>query len=169
MPPESLRIEEVTDLEVVPELARLCDIALRPDGLHAFLEKYGTASVYNHTVEQLTTAIEDSSSHVFKAILTATDDDGTVGDQLVGVTQWYHGYLIVPKVDPFAPKDTSTMRKDAHNISEVAIADEAGSATILPQSKLETASTTLHPAAELMRKLGNSHVSAIRGKRHICK
>lgn len=165
MSTHSLRIEEVTDLQLVPELARLTDLALQPDGFHAFANAYAPKSIYEETVDSFTAAIEDPKSYVFRAILTTVGEDRTGTNQLVGLSQWYVGYLIVPKVDPFARKLSEPRAENAPDVTDIATAGANEKARTM---KIESG-TSPNAFDAVGRELGNSQVRAIRGKRHICQ
>lgn len=163
-----LRIEAVTDFQLVPELAHVADLAIQPDGFYAFHNRYARKSLYEETVDRLTAAIGDRNSYVFRAVLTTVGEDGTRTEQLVGMTQWYVGYLIVPKVDPFAPKLSQSRRGNVSDVSEVASAGATGAgSTVRTATKIESG-TSPNPFDAVARETGNSLVRAIRGKRHIC-
>ena len=152
----SVRIVEVTDLSEIPELARLSDLCIQPDPLHAFLEKYSGNTVFDSTASKLTAAINDPNSKVFKAVKPIRSEDGQIVAELVGLSQWYVGYLVVPKVDPFALCDVGGELKGV----------PAGSSFVIPDvPKLEDAKAD--PYSEILRKSGNSYVAAIRGKKHV--
>lgn len=167
-PSDTLRIEEVTDTEGVRELAELCDLALQSDSIYELFNTHYPSSVLGDAMVKLTDAIEDTNSKVFRAMLSASNDDGTTQDVLVGVTQWYIGYLDVPKVDPFAPKSDTAQSREIASVTDVAVSDQSGIATPLP-APIESATSLPDPVSEHMRVAGNAYVSAIRGKRHVCE
>jgi hypothetical protein len=166
---ENLRIQEVTDTQLVPELAEMFDITLRPDSAYDFFNTHGPSTVYNDTIERVTAAVESPDSRVFRAILTHTNEDGTTKDVLVGMAQWQIGYIVLPKVDPFAPKSKATEDEKVVSVAEVAIPDQTGVATPLPAPKEYSEQATSELFKEHTRISGNAYVSSIRGKRHICK
>ena len=168
MSSDSLRIEEVTDLQLVPELASLTDLALQPDAFYAFANTYRSKSMYEETIDRLTAAVKDPQSHVFRAMWNTHGEDGTTAEQLVGMTQWYVGYLVVPKMDPFAPKISESRPGDVSDVFGVASAGATGEAsTVQMATKIEPGEEP-NPFDSVAKELGNSHVRAIRGKRHIC-
>ena len=169
MSTQSLRIEEVTDLQLVPELARLTDLALQPDGFYAFANAYAPKSIYEETVDRFTSAIEDPKSYVFRAVLTTVGEDGTRTDQLVGLSQWYVGYLIVPKVDPFAPKLSEARAENVPDVADIATAGASEKARTVDKTMRTESGTSPNPFDAVGRELGNSQIRAIRGKRHICQ
>jgi hypothetical protein len=169
MAPENLRIEEVTDAQLVPELAELLDTSLRPDSIYEFFNTHGPSTVYKDTIERVTAAIQSPDSKVFRAILAVTNEDGTTKDILVGMTQWQIGYIVLPKVDPFAPKSKAAEDGKVVVVADVAIPDQNGEATPLPAPKEYSEQATSELFKEHTRLSGNAYVSSIRGKRHICK
>ena len=169
MSTESLDIEEVTDLHHVLELARLADLALQPDGFHALVNKYGPKTIHEDTFDKLTAAIEDPQSHVFRAVLTTIDDDGTAKKHLVGLAQWYVGYLIIPKMDPFAPKNAPAEADKMTDVNEIATAEANGKASTIETAVKIKPEINPNPLDAVTRESGNSHIRAIRGKRHICE
>ncbi|KIW35256.1 uncharacterized protein PV07_01961 [Cladophialophora immunda] len=194
-------IKPITSEADIPVCAKLADAALKPDGLHEFRNRY-SKSVYDNTVEKLTDAIRDDRGRffIFKAVVSpAPRKDRTAdlnstaevpnnevqGEEevMVGFTLWRKGYVEVPKMDPFAPKNETTEDATvATSITNVPISEgiDAESATDV----LTTATPGIsgdgaagpggkpkpfyaNPDAELARKLGNAYVGAIRGKRHL--
>ena len=167
MSSDTLRIEEVTDASIVPELAALFDIALQPDSFHECIKRYGIKSLYDDAVDKLTIAISDPDQHVFKAVLSKMDNDGFLKEELVGLTNWYVGYVQIPKVDPFAVRPAA---KNAEIPEVVAVAtDEGGgpaNGILAPEETPKFSSS--NALAENSRRAGNAYITAIRGKRHIC-
>ncbi len=164
-----LRIEKVTDLQLVPELASLADLALQPDGFHAFANAYGPKSIYEETVDRLTAAIEDPRSYVFRAVLARCSEDGTISEELVGLTQWYVGYIVVPKTDPFRPRVLGTRPGSLLEFTEIATANTTEEARMVEMATKIEPGTSPNPFDAVAREVGNSHIRAIRGTRHICK
>jgi GNAT superfamily N-acetyltransferase len=163
----SIRIEPVTDPLLVPELARLTDLALQNDAFHAFSAQYAPKPVHEETFDRLYAALKDSNSYIFRALMDAVDENGLKREQLVGFTQWFVGYLNVPKVDPFARQQTSNVGGHA-DVTDVAVAEEAGSGQLPVDTKAAPEVVSPDPFAILAKETGNCHVKAIRGKKHVC-
>lgn len=136
---QEVRFERVTNAQEIPAMAELSTLALQPDTFTVFTERERGISMYDDTLQKMTDAFNDPGTYIFKALLTMKDMDGKEHEIIVGVAQWYIGYLHVPKYDPFAPKDP-----------------------IIVEPKVTILS-------EAMRLSGNAYVSAIRAKKHICK
>ncbi|OQV03827.1 hypothetical protein CLAIMM_08818 isoform 1 [Cladophialophora immunda] len=196
-------IKPITSEADIPVCAKLADAALKPDGLHEFRNRY-SKSVYDNTVEKLTDAIRDDRGRffIFKAVVSPTPrkdrnadlnsaaeipNNKVQGEEevMVGFTLWRKGYVEVPKMDPFAPKNETTEDATvATSITNVPISEgiDAESATdVLTTATPEISGDGAagpggkpkpfyaNPDAELARKLGNAYVGAIRGKRHLCR
>ena len=168
MPAESLRIEEVTDSQLIPELAQLSDITLEADSFHAFIDKYHPQSAYDETLEKMTAAMHDPDSHVFRAVLTSFDNDGVPTEQVVGCTHWYVGYVQVPKTDPFAPKP-STKKLEVSDVAVPTMAEANGQAQTIETARQIESGLVPNPSEAVDRAVGNAIIKAIRGKRYIRK
>jgi hypothetical protein len=169
MAPENLRIEEVTDTNLVHELAELFDTTLRPDSIYEFFSTYAPSTVYEGAFERIKDAVVSPDSRVFRAMLTVTNEDGSTKDVLAGMSQWQIGYIVLPKVDPFAPKSKAAEDDQVADVANVAIPDQHGVATPLPAPKEQSEQATSNVFEDFMRIAGNAYVSSIRGKRHICE
>ena len=166
MSAESLRIEEVTDPQLIPELAQLSDITLEADSFHAFIDKYHPQSAHEETLEKMTAAMHDPDSHVFRAVLTSFDNDGVPTEQVVGCTHWFVGHLQIPKTDPFAPRPP-TQKLEVSDVTVSAMAESNGQAqTIETAGQIEFGAVP-NPTEAVDRAVGNALIKAIRGKRYI--
>ena len=91
-------------------MARLCDIALEPDPIHEVFCRYKAPgqTFYKLTMHGLNSAFNDADQHLFKAV----EMDVTGTEKIIGFSNWFVGYITVPKVDQFAkkerPKSTET-------------------------------------------------------------
>ena len=160
----TLRFVETNDPADIPELAP----ALRPLGLKAtarveFVEKYGKKNTYEDGVEKFTKNISDPKSHIFKAMMRVA---GGV-EMLVGLSEWYVGFLDIAKIDPFAEKPV----EDARGVAETVAEEKLEERGIL---EMGTFSTELdgqyrdpNPYVDMVRRMGNAYVGTIRGKKHV--
>ncbi|OAL40204.1 hypothetical protein AYO20_00624 [Fonsecaea nubica] len=202
--PASIRIEPLTSEADIPACATLADAAMKPDGLYEFRKRY-SKNVYDNTVEKLTDALRDDRGRffMFKTVVSSSPkedrvenpkDAGVTADTeaqrehetIVGFTMWRKGYLEVPKMDPFAPKNETEESKPAVETGVVNVPISEG-VNVEDAARVPTTNTAMSPAsgdgalrpggkpkpyypdpdAELFRKLGNAYVSFIRGKRHL--
>lgn len=189
--PTDITIKPITSEEDLPICAYLADVALKPDGLHEFKARYGTANVYTETLARLTESLHDQQRfRLFKAVVPshlAQHESPSVGadpsETIVGFAQYRYGYIETSKVDPFKPQqetpDSLSPRITATNVT-VPETDKQPSVNdssdkddlIVPEGALTTQIPKpfySDPDAELGRKLGNAYIGTIRGKRHICK
>jgi len=163
----------------VPALARLADMALKPDAFHAFQERYGGQTMYDDTVGKLTNSLRDGRGwySLFKAVLvpgSVSEDRETI----VGFSQWRVGYVETPKTDPFAIKrdvdKSATFEAEVPNVTvgeskergeAAGIGTETGDSTTGKPTRPEPFYS--NPYEEVSRKLGNSYIGTIRGKKHL--
>lgn len=162
-----VRIEPLTSAADIPVCAQLCTDAVRPDPFHAFLERYSPEPFYDNTVVRLTDAINpnNKTDFAFKAVLSVDDGEGGTRDEIVGVSHWYYGYVVVPKVDPFAKKVVE--QGDEIGPEEIAVGDEEGSLEVNKGSPKKVDKEKV--MYEVQRQHGNLYISKIRGKKHVCK
>ena len=158
------QIIKVTNPSEVPALAELCVLALQPDPFFAFMERY-SGSLYEGTVRKLSAAVEDPCSKVFKAIKPERNAEGVIEAKLVGLSQWYVGYCVVPKVDPFVP-EAEQKKDDRLPKGSMFATRDMGGVPLPPPASVDDEKGRA-AVEELMRKSGNAYISAIRGKRHV--
>ena len=141
------QIIAVTNPSDLLDLATLSHLALLPDPLHAFIEKYSDppTTIYEETNAKLLSALSEPTSHTFKAVKPVRNADGVLEGKIVGYAHWYVGYIDLPKTDPFAP-----------------VASEAGTTPYNIEENLP-----VNPLSDLWRRSGNLYVSTIRGKKHV--
>lgn len=163
----NIRIEPITSTADIPICAQLCTDAVRPDPFHTFLERYSPEPFYDSTVVRLTDAIspENKTDFAFKAVLSIENDNGEIQDVIVGCSHWYVGYVVVPKVDPFAKKVVE--KGDEIGPEEIAVGDEQGSVEVNERSPREVEKAKV--MYEVHRQHGNLYIGKIRGKKHVCK
>ena len=162
-----IRIEPITSAEDLPVCAQICSDAVRSDTFATFLERYSPESFYDSTIAKLTNAIdpENKSDFAFKAVLTADDGVGGKRDEIVGVSHWYVGYVVVPKYDPFAK--TVNAASNEIGAEEVVVGDEPGA--VAPQITSKALDRSKGVMEEMLRVHGNMYVGKIRGKKHVCE
>ena len=127
------------------------------------------------TADRLAAAVEDPCSKVFKAVKPSRNAvadgqiEGEESEELVGLSQWYVGYVNVPKVDPFASKDKGDDGKTTKVPagSFFATPDPAPAATVGGNAPETETDKKKNPSDELTRRIGNTYISAIRGKKHV--
>lgn len=179
-----IAVRPVTSETDVPKLAHLADLALKPDAFHEFRRRYSSRNIYDDCVEKLTESLRDGCGRyfLFKAILAPDPDSEGGGDggqeTIVGFTQWRIGYVETPKMDPFAPNKASAKgQRFETGVSNVTVSEgeEQGEAAGLASHQIGGGGLTeskpfySDPDAEVSRKLSNSYIGSIRGKRHLCK
>lgn len=179
-----IEIHPITNEDDIPLLASMTDLALLDDGLCEFQARYAQTPVYETTRRKLTNAFHDKQNryHMFKAILVPSSDGQRCEPTIVGYAQWRLGYVETPKMDPFAIKSTAIASGDQPSAfeadaSNVTVPEKTGqqSPTILQAMRQTTAPARepppfySNPDEELSRKVGNAYISAMRGKRHLCK
>lgn len=163
----AVRIEPITSSDDIPTCATICTEAVRPDPMHTFLDRYRAESFYESTVARLTDAInqDNRTDFAFKAVQAVDNPKGGTRDEILGVSHWYVGYVVIPKVDPFSkqvPEEVNEIGPD-----EVSIGDEEGAVEVEHNhQKLSRARAVMD---EMGRLHGNFYVGSIRGKRHVCK
>ncbi|KIX05865.1 uncharacterized protein Z518_03838 [Rhinocladiella mackenziei CBS 650.93] len=179
-----IQIRPVTSESDVPMLAHLADIALKPDGFHEFRRRYSSKNIYDDCAEKVTASLRDVRGRyfLFKAVRAPesasesqsdVDAKDSVGKEetIVAFAQWQIGYIETPKTDPFAPKkemvESSTLEAGVSNVatSEAGDQDEGEAVGIADQEASKPVYP--NPDAELLRKLSNSYIGTIRGKRHL--
>lgn len=179
-PPNSVKytIKPVTSEADLPTLAYLSDLALRSDPYREFRERYGPQSLYADTLEKLTKAMRNRSgqSSLFKVILVSDSDEEPEKETVIGLSQWTLGYLNVPKVDPFAIKRNNDVQSStSHPVPNAVVAepDEQGEAEgvdiAVPKQERSPKPFYSNPLDEHTRKVWNSCITQIRGKRYMCK
>lgn len=162
-----IRVEPITSAADLPTCAQICSDAVRSDTFAIFLERYNTESFYNNTIKKLTDAIdpENKTDLAFKAVLTVDDGRGGKREEIVGVSHWYVGYVVVPKYDPFAKKVIEA--RNEIGPEEVVMGD--GSGTVTPHTPSKALDRSKAVMDEMQRVHGNMYVGKIRGKKHVCK
>ena len=186
-PPNTVNytIKRVTSESDIPALARLSDIALRPDSLHRFAERYNPPGIYEDTVQKLTNALRDTRGwlHLFKAVLVPAPGSGEqdidAEEIIVGLSQWSLGHTEIPK---FAA--SSTERKNDNStpsepsISGVAVADTINQNHAAASAPTEDAvsnvastykSSASNPWEDSGRILFSSYSKNIGDQRRLCK
>jgi hypothetical protein len=175
-------IRPVTSETDVDTLARIGDLSLKTDAFSTFRERYAK-SIYDDFFEKITESLRDTKGQyfIFKAVLVS-DHDEEDEETMVGFSHWRLGYVQVPKVDPFAikrepiEKATSETLEAEAEVSNVAVAEtdngrEAAGivANHDPTRPPKSKPFYSDPYVEVSRKLFNSYIGTIRGKRHLCK
>ena len=161
---QSVRIEAITAADVT-ECTQLCVDAVAPDPFATFLERYSAESFYDGTFKRLSDAVDptDETNFAFKAVMDVDEIGGTRA-KIVGVSHWYVGYVVIPKVDPFAKK----IIDEGHEIgvAEVALGDGNDILSVHsgPTGKVKRDHAVMD---ELVRQTGNLYVGNIRGKKHV--
>lgn len=179
-PPNSVKyiIKPVTSEADLPTLAYLSDLALRPDPYWEFRERYDTQSVYNDTLQKLTNAMRNQSgkTSLFKVVLISDSAEESEKETVIGLSQWRLGYLNVPKVDPFAiKKNNDEPSSAAHPLPNAVVAEpnDQGEAegVDIAAAKQEPNLKPFYsdPLEEHGRKVWNSCITHIRGKKFMCK
>ena len=128
--------------------------------------------------------LNDGSDDQERSDTNATDDC-TAGEVIIGFSQWRIGYVETPKMDPFAPRNEASANQSFEvGVSNVVVSEgsEPGKATGTQTTGTAEESAAgkgdgtnaqnpfySNPDAELHRKLMNSYISSVRGKRHLCK
>ncbi|RVX69859.1 hypothetical protein B0A52_05693 [Exophiala mesophila] len=179
-----VEIHPITNEADIPLLASITDLALLDDGLREFQARYGQMSLYETTCRKLINAFHDKQKryHMFKAVLVPASDESNCEPTIVGYAQWRLGYIETPKVDPFAIRSTAinssdhplVIEADGSDVTPLEPAEQQSPTTLQAIRQTTTpAQDTLpfysNPDEELSRKVGNAYISAIRGKRHLCK
>ncbi|KAI1611426.1 acyl-CoA N-acyltransferase [Exophiala viscosa] len=183
-PPNTVNytIKRVTSESDIPALARLSDIALRPDSLHRFAERYNPPGLYEDTVQKLTNALRDTRGwcHLFKAVLVPESgsggQDSDAEEIIVGLAQWKLGYAEIPKsaASSTVQKSDSSAPSEP-SISGVAVADtmSQGHATVSPSEDAVSNVVSTHkssasnPWEDSGRKLFSSYSKNIGDQRHL--
>ena len=169
MDPTNLSIQSVTDPAEIPALARICELAMQGDLFGKYHINFTGASFEQASIKAMTEALQTPGGYVFKAVLQSQEEDGSVKDQIIGASQWYVGYLDIPKVDPFAPK--TLLERDetqSANVDMVKGDGQAEAKTTNAVVEVVSEMTEAMVFKETMRITGNAYVSAIRGKKHVC-
>jgi GNAT superfamily N-acetyltransferase len=165
-----IRIEPINDEKDFPICAQLCSDAIAPDPFSFFLEQYGDQSLYESTLNRLRDAAspDNSTDFAFKAVIDEVDGSGQTTEKIVGVSHWYIGYIVLPKVDPFEMKFVSQAQETG--TTDLALEDGNDNPPV-PSSV--TSNTLKHRRRALMadhrRQVGNLYISNVRGKKHVCK
>ncbi|KAJ9608812.1 hypothetical protein H2200_006583 [Cladophialophora chaetospira] len=191
-----ITIKPITSESDLPRCAHLTDIALKPDGFREFKNRYGGRSLYEETLEKLTEAFRNhpATCRIFKAVVSVESradqsttgyevaSDGAGAELIVGFTHWHLGYIEFPKMDPFAiqrkPAETPTLDTGLTNIAVAEAggqklhtdAEADGNDSVNENATKPTKPKPFYsaPDRELARKLGNTYIRTIRGKRHVC-
>jgi hypothetical protein len=161
-----VRIEPVTFEGDFVACAKVCEKAVRPDPFHAFLERYSSMTFEESTIERLTDAANtaNTTDFAFKAVLDVDDGHGGIREEIVGVSHWYVGYVVVPKVDPFAKRIIDESSNTAPEDVVMGDGGDAGKAAAIPQT-IDKSKTVMD---EMRRVHGNLYIGKIRGKKHVC-
>ncbi len=175
MSSSTITIHPVTRPTDLPTLASIFDNALQSSGdaFHTIIDRYSGQTVFEDTVDKLTKALNNPQSEfVFKAVETTRSSNGDlISEQIVGVSQWFVGYIELPKYDPFSPSPATSQP------SEEAKGEAAGAPPLaIPVS--ENSDSQINPAlipepteidfyARFIRPMRNIYIAAIRGKRHV--
>ena len=165
-----LRIVPVTDPADIPELAHLFTLSLKGSSFEAFIEKYGKKNVYDDAVDKIGSSLKDENHHTFKALLSTKTAEGEQLEKVVGLAQWFFGYIVLPKTDPFASTQAVSKDKDPTipvTATDVAV-ESTGNASV-EWLNTEDGSATPDPYTEHVRKMSNVYIGTIRGKKHVCK
>lgn len=163
-----IRIEPITSKADVPRCVQLCCDAVADDKFAHWMDRYSSPSFYDETTTRITDAInpDNTTDFAFKAVVDVPDDNGSTHEEIVGVSHWYYGFVKIAKVDPFGKKVYE--QPDEIAPDEVASGDTATPPDVgnLPKVQCKDAAAAM---AELLRQHGNTYVSTIRGKKHICE
>lgn len=165
---DSLQIEEVKDKAEIPELTHLSVLTLKDDGFSQWIEQYAKTSMFDDTKSKLTAALDDPDAYIFKATLTIENEFGERSETLVGLAQWFLGYAVIPKVDPFAEKPVSDKSTAPQSLTEVAVSDAKMKDSRNGSVKVESFQPNPDLSSDMLRRLGNAYIGTIRGKKHIC-
>jgi hypothetical protein len=172
-----ITIQPITSEDDLPRCAQLADIGLKPDPLHEFKARYSPHNVYDETLEVLTDALHDERQRfrLFKAVVK---EPAAIGGEemevIVGFTQWKYGYLDVPKMDPFTPRKQAAEHSDLQTPVTSVAAVETTNCAFVPVTPNETEKSKeenpfySNPHDEISRRIGNSYIRNIRGKKHVC-
>ncbi|OCT44153.1 hypothetical protein CLCR_00683 [Cladophialophora carrionii] len=196
-PSSNVAVKPIASEADLPFCAHLTDRALKSDTFHEFKARYCSQNVYEETLQKLTESLRDDRGRycLLKAVVPASSviasdqskeqtaqqsraDDAEI---IVGFAQWRCGYVEVPKMDPFAArKAPETSPSLDLGVTSVAVAEENGHNTPSPVStdlrsvaggKVETSKKIQpfysNPHDELVRKLMNTYIGTMRGKRHV--
>ena len=162
----TITILPVTDPTEIPVLASIFDHALIAggDGFHTIMERYSGHTVYEDTIEKLEKALKNPDEAAFKAVeVTRASNGEVVKEEIVGVSQWFVGFIDLPKHDPFSPPSGEAAA--VPGLPPVAIpVSEQGA------SRPETASAMPREIdfyGTIIRPIVNIYISNIRGKRHV--
>jgi hypothetical protein len=150
---EEYTISEVTSPEDVHAVATVFMKATQTDTFWEMLTRYGPGAPFDELVKVLHASVADPNHHVFKVVHNGTGE-------VVGMTQWKAPcYIEVEKVDPFAKA-----RPEA--IPDLSIAPLPPN---IPKPEDATHATGVAMLTESKRQIGNSYITNIRGKKHVCK
>ena len=168
----SIRIEPVRDLDDAPALASIFATAIQHsrDGFYDFVTRYFDEPPWEP--KRIQHGIEDKDNFVFKAVEERQDDMGNVVEEkIVGFSQWFIGYISIPKVEPMnqEPNDEQTRKENTSVALSAAIISEDGSATKETESEPSLESEPLDLYDMCVRPMTNAYITFIRGKRHVCK
>ena len=160
---DNLRYVETKNPADIPELAQLCVLGLEGDGRVEFVEKYGKKDTYQDGVEKFTENMSDPNTHIFKVMMQVAGG----AEVLVGLSKWYVGFLDIPKTDPFAEKPVKDVRDVTETVAEEAL-EEGG--IVRPgtfSTGVDGQYRDANPYVDMVRRMGNVYVGAIRGKKHV--
>ncbi|KAK4935304.1 hypothetical protein LTR10_023620 [Elasticomyces elasticus] len=176
-PPNTVKytIKPVTSEADIPALARLSDIALRPDSLHRFAERYNPPGLYQDTVQKLTKSLRDTRGwcHVFKAVLVpepgSGGHDSAAEEIIIGYSQWKLGYAELPETGALSTgvKNNSTAPSEP-SLSGVAVADTFGQGDATLTNVASTyKSSSSDPWESSRRNLFSAYSRNIGEQRHL--
>lgn len=169
-----VRIEPITSASDIPVCAQLCWEAVQDDPFIAFLRRYDESyKFHEETITRLSDAInpENTSDFAFKAVIDVPDENGGSHEEIVGVTHWYYGKVIMSKYDPV----TKEVNKEPNEISpsELAVGSSPSTGHTTPVTSSPPSKVVIKTAVEatqhVFRQHGNAYVGAVRGKKHVCE
>ncbi|EXJ64687.1 hypothetical protein A1O7_01025 [Cladophialophora yegresii CBS 114405] len=184
LPGSEVAVKPITSEADLPFCARLADRAVKPDPFHEFKARYSSQNVYEETLQKLTESLRDDRGKycLLKAVVPASSRSGADDAEIiVGFAQWRRGYVEVPKMDPFATRkapETNTSldigipcvasaEAKEHGTPGADTTDLGSVAGAKVQNPRKTQPFYSNPHDELARKLMNTYIGTMRGKRHV--
>jgi hypothetical protein len=168
-----VRVVQITDPADVPTCAQLCYEAVEDDPFVRFMNLYNKEMDFiDETKKRLNNAVDPANTDeiAFKAVLDVPDEDGTSHEEIVGVSHWYYGNVVIPKYDTFMKE----VHEEPNEIMPDEIAAGSGGSTpsvasVVSPEPAVVVKNAEEAIAHVYRQHGNAYISVVRGKRHVCK
>jgi len=166
---EDIQIRPVHSAADLPAMARLCDIALKPDPIHEVFCRYKAPgkTFYGTTMHDLNSAFNDADQHLFKAV--KMDVTGT--EEIIGFSSWFVGYITIPKVDQFAKKERPSKSTETDDLLGMSTELEAAkqSEKLQEPGALDEFEAGRKVFENSKVKMANAMIECIRGKKFVRK